>query len=87
MARDLSGVLDAVLAGIVVLDPDGSFSYGPSGDYFGPDTFSYVANDGRQSSTVTLVNIDVTPVNDPPVAVADSYFTPTDTGCLSRIAR
>jgi N-acetylneuraminic acid mutarotase len=65
--------------GTSVLDPDGSFIYTPAGDYFGPDTFSYVADDGQQSSTVTLVNIDVTPVNDPPVAAVDSFFTPVDT--------
>jgi N-acetylneuraminic acid mutarotase len=65
--------------GIVVQQPDGSFSYSPTGDYSGPDTFSYVANDGFQSSTVTLVNIQVTPVNDQPVAVADRYDTPMNT--------
>ncbi|MDX2437229.1 MAG: Ig-like domain-containing protein [Acidobacteriota bacterium] len=65
--------------GTAVLEPDGSFSYGPAADYSGADTFSYVANDGGQSSTVTLVNIEVTPVNDSPVAVVDRYFTPVDT--------
>ncbi len=65
--------------GTAVLEPDGSFSYGPAADYSGADTFSYVANDGGQSSTVTLVNIDVTPVNDSPVAAVDRYFTPVDT--------
>jgi VCBS repeat-containing protein len=61
------------------LDPDGSFVYTPAGDYFGADTFSYVAGDGSQSSTETLVSIQVSPVNDPPVAAADSYLTPEDT--------
>ncbi len=65
--------------GTAVLDPDGSFSYSPAGDYFGADTFSYTASDGLQSSTVTLVNIQVTPVNDPPVAAVDHYLTPEDT--------
>jgi N-acetylneuraminic acid mutarotase len=65
--------------GTAVLFLDGSFTYTPAGDYFGPETFSYVANDGRQSSTVTLVNIQVTPINDQPVAVVDRYDTPVDT--------
>ena len=38
-----------------------------------------MANDGGQSSTVTLVNIDITPVNDVPVAAVDRYFTPVGT--------
>jgi VCBS repeat-containing protein len=63
----------------VNLDPDGSFVYTPAGDYFGADTFSYVADDGSQSSTVTLANIQVSPVNDPPVAAIDSYITLEDT--------
>ncbi len=65
--------------GVAVLATNGSFTYTPAADYSGPDTLSYVADDGQQSSTVTLVNIDVTPVNDAPVAGSDSYFTPIDT--------
>jgi len=65
--------------GTVNLNPDGSFTYNPTGNYSGPDTFSYMAGDGIQSSAVTLVNIQVSPVNDPPVAVADQYQTPEDT--------
>ena len=65
--------------GSAVLQPDGSFSYDPSSNYSGADTFSYVSSDGNQSSTVTLVNIDITPVNDAPIAAGDRYSTPVDT--------
>ncbi len=53
---------------------DGTFTYTPDADYNGADSFTYSVCDlgGRcDSATVTLT---VDPVNDPPVAVAD---TPT----------
>src|SRR6185503_13678952 len=52
--------------GAVTLNSNGSFVYVPSANYFGADSFVYVANDGRTSSVSAVVNITVTPVNDPP---------------------
>src|SRR5205823_8734219 len=37
------------------------------------DSFTYKANDGSADSNVASVNITITPVNDPPVAVPDAY--------------
>ena len=65
--------------GTLSLNPDGSFAYDPTGDYSGPDSFTYMAGDGLQSSAETQVSIEVSPVNDPPVAAVDSYITPEDT--------
>jgi VCBS repeat-containing protein len=65
--------------GSVVLNANGSFTYTPAGNYSGPDSFSYVTSDGSLSSTETLVSVDVSPVNDPPVAAVDGYLTPEDT--------
>jgi VCBS repeat-containing protein len=65
--------------GIVVLNTDGTFTYTPNANYNGPDSFTYHANDGTADSNVAIVSISVTPVNDPPVAVPDSYTTAEDT--------
>ena len=53
--------------------------YSPWGDYNGPDSLTFRANDGRLNSTsVGTVNITVDSVNDPPVAFNQS--TTTDYG-------
>ena len=65
--------------GTLALIADGSFTYTPAADYFGPDSFTYKANDGAADSNTVTVSITVTPVNDAPVAVADSYTTAENT--------
>ncbi len=57
------------------LAADGSFTYTPNADYFGPDQFSYLANDGvgGPNSNVAVVSITVNGTADAPVAVADGY--------------
>ncbi|HZN69981.1 MAG TPA: Ig-like domain-containing protein [Tepidisphaeraceae bacterium] len=64
-------VITAVLVegpghGTLVLRADGSFDYMPQPDYFGPDSFTYKATDGRLDSNVATVTILVAPVNDAP---------------------
>lgn len=61
--------------GNVTLNANGSFSYTPSANYNGPDSFSYRASDGTGNSAPATVTITVSPVNDAPVGVADSYTT------------
>ncbi len=53
--------------------------YQPAANYFGPDTFTYTIRDPGSLTSVGTVSITVTPVNDPPVAVADSAVTSEDT--------
>ncbi len=65
--------------GTVAMNGDGSFTYTPPVDYNGTASFAYTATDGAMTSNVAYVNVDVTPVNDPPVTVADSYNGTTDT--------
>jgi len=65
--------------GSLTLNPDGSFTYTPNADYYGPDSFTYRANDGTDNSNVATVNLTVNPVNDAPVANNDSYATNEDT--------
>lgn len=59
--------------GTVVPNPDGSFTYTPDPDWFGVDSFTYVADDGLLQSDVATVTIDVTAVNDPPVGTPESF--------------
>lgn len=65
--------------GTVTLGADGSFTYTPAANFSGIDGFSYQAGDGTASSDVASVTINVTPLNDPPVAVNDEYTTAEDT--------
>jgi VCBS repeat-containing protein len=58
--------------GSLVLNPNGSFTYIHDGSETTSDSFTYQASDGFLTSTAT-VNITITPVNDPPVAVNDAY--------------
>jgi hypothetical protein len=53
--------------------------YSPAANYNGPDSFSFVANDGTVDSAPATVSITVTPVNDPPVAQSGSFFGLEDT--------
>lgn len=49
-----------------------NLSYTPADNYNGADSFSFVTNDGLENSTPAAVNINVTPVNDAPVASSAS---------------
>ena len=61
--------------GALALAADGSFTYSPTTNYFGPDAFTYKANNGLADSTPATVTLTVTPVNDNPVAVNDTATT------------
>ena len=52
--------------GTLTLNANGSFTYTPAGNYSGPDSFTYRANDGSANSNVATVSITVNPVNDAP---------------------
>ncbi len=72
----LTAVLDSGPShGNLTLNSSGSFSYTPAGNYAGPDSFTYHANDGSLDSNVATVSITVIAVNTAPVAVANSYST------------
>jgi VCBS repeat-containing protein len=65
--------------GTLTFHADGSFSYTPNADFNGTDSFTYRANDGALDSNLATVTLTVDPVNDAPVAHADSYSTNEDT--------
>jgi hypothetical protein len=56
-----------------------NLTYKPAQDYHGPDSFTFKANDGQADSAEGTVTITVSPVNDPPVANAQSVTTDEDT--------
>ncbi len=64
--------------GTVSVNPDGSVTYTPNENYHGADSFTYIVTSGGVSESTT-VNVDVTPVNDAPVAKADTAVTDEDT--------
>ncbi|MBC8432063.1 MAG: tandem-95 repeat protein, partial [Desulfobacterales bacterium] len=55
-----------------------NLTYIPNADYYGSDSFTFKANDGKDDSGPTTVSITVHPVNDPPVAVDDTVTTDED---------
>ena len=56
-----------------------NITYTPSANYNGPDSFTFTVNDGEKTSEPATITITVRPINDAPVAVADSYTTNEDT--------
>ena len=64
------------------LNPNGSFTYVHDGSETTGDSFTYKANDGSLDSNVATASIVINPVNDPPVAVNDS-FTVAEGGTLA----
>ncbi|AOG24436.1 Ig-like domain-containing protein [Acidovorax sp. RAC01] len=61
--------------GSLTLNANGTFSYTHNGSETTSDSFSYRANDGTVSGNTATVGITISPVNDAPVAVADSRTT------------
>jgi hypothetical protein len=66
------GILTGPTSGAVVLtDPlTGAYRYTPNKDFSGPDSFTYLANDGSVDSAPAAVSLTIRPVNDAPVAAA-----------------
>ncbi|MBL0047301.1 MAG: tandem-95 repeat protein [Bacteroidetes bacterium] len=70
----------APVSGILVLNSNGTFTYTPNPNFNGTDSFVYqVCDNGSpvECSNATVF-ITVTPVNDTPLALDDSYSTPED---------
>ena len=59
--------------GTLTLSDDGSFTYVPTANFAGMDSFIYRANDGVFDSNDATVVISVDAINDEPIATADSY--------------
>jgi VCBS repeat-containing protein len=82
---DLDGdALNAALVsgpahGSLTLNANGGFTYTPTADYNGNDSFTYRAGDGTLQSGPATVTITVTGANDGPTATGDTYSTAEDT--------
>src|SRR6266705_1328324 len=68
-----SSVLTAAIVtgpahGVLTANANGTFTYTPALNFFGPDSFTYKVNDGELNSNVATVTLTVTAVNDAPVA-------------------
>ena len=50
-------------------------SYTPAANYFGPDSFTFSANDGLATSNIATISINVILVNRPPTANAGGPYT------------
>ncbi|HCM1486549.1 TPA: tandem-95 repeat protein, partial [Vibrio parahaemolyticus] len=64
--------------GTVIVNSDGTVTYTPDDNYVGEDTFTYIVTSGGVSESTT-VEVNVTPVNDAPVAKDDIATTQEDT--------
>ncbi|MCA3268080.1 MAG: tandem-95 repeat protein, partial [Azospirillum sp.] len=52
--------------GAVTMNPDGTFSYAPSANFNGVDTFTYTVDDGKGGTTTGTVSVNIAAVNDAP---------------------
>ncbi|MCJ2163463.1 MULTISPECIES: Ig-like domain-containing protein [unclassified Pseudodesulfovibrio] len=58
--------------GTVTIGANGQVLYTPDANYNGEDSFTYTIEDAAGASDTATVYVNVTPVNDPPVAVDDT---------------
>ncbi|MET1077860.1 MAG: Ig-like domain-containing protein, partial [Pseudomonas sp.] len=64
--------------GVVTVNADGTFTYTPNANYNGADSFTYSLTDANGDVSTATVTVNVTPVNDLPVAVADTVQATED---------
>jgi uncharacterized repeat protein (TIGR01451 family) len=70
--------------GTLMLNMDGSFTYIPTLNYHGPDSFTYKANDGTVDSNVATVNLTVIPLfTDLMITKTDGVTTATAGGSVT----
>ncbi|MBP9811940.1 tandem-95 repeat protein [Candidatus Gracilibacteria bacterium] len=67
------------MSGALNLLANGTFSYTPSANIYGSDTFDFIANDGFLDSNTGTLNITINSVPDAPTGVDDSYSVNQDT--------
>ena len=71
LALDPNGLGTPDQGGVVSISGD-EVLYTPAVDFFGIERFTYIAVDGLGNSNSATVTVDVTNVNDPPIAFDDS---------------
>ena len=73
--------------GVAVLNGDGSVSFAPAPNFNGLASFTYTVSDGSAVSAGVRVSVNVQPVNDAPVATADTLNAVEDTAILFTAAQ
>jgi hypothetical protein len=71
-------VTDGTKGDVAIDASTGAYTYTPHLDAYGPDTFTFRASDGSLPSAPATVTVEITPVDDTPVAVADVRVTAED---------
>ena len=71
-------ILASPAHGQLTPNPDGSFSYTPTANYNGPDSFTYKVNDGVADSGIATVTLTVNAIDDAPVGVDNSFSVDQD---------
>lgn len=78
--------LDGPDHGVITINPDGSYSYTPDANYFGPDTVVVEVCDAGVPMPALCANdtifVTVTPLNDAPIANPDMASIPEATTAL-----
>ncbi|WP_128636333.1 beta strand repeat-containing protein [Bradyrhizobium lupini] len=75
----VTGATVSVTGGTVTLNANGTLTFTPAANYNGSPSFTYTVSDGNGGTATATVNGTVSPVNDVPVAVNDTFTTPEDT--------
>ena len=78
-------LFDLPAYGTATVNPDGTITYTPDPNYSGPDSFTYMANDGTVNSNLATVSIMIDPVVDL-AAQDDSFTTDEDTPLAASVA-
>lgn len=65
--------------GSLSINPNGDFTYTPNANFNGVDSFSYTIQDIDGDQSTANVTINISPINDMPIANNDTYSTPEDT--------
>ncbi|SEL65872.1 delta-60 repeat domain-containing protein, partial [Colwellia chukchiensis] len=64
--------------GSLTLNSDGSFTYTPTADFFGADSFTYQVNDGNGGTANAIVNLTIQAVNDEPLVSPQTFNVDED---------
>ena len=72
--------------GTVQLDVNGDVVFTPDADFYGAGTFDYAVSDGNGGTATQTVTVDVTAVNDAPVAGDSIGAMPVDTALNGQLS-
>ncbi|WP_210607808.1 tandem-95 repeat protein [Priestia flexa] len=71
--------------GVVVLNPNGTYTYTPNLNFNGTDQFAVLVSDGQGGTAISVVTITVIPVNDPPVVPNYTFTTQEDSAVIGAV--